>query len=177
MYVLYRSFRGYLQKYYHLLNCIQLFILMAYNIFCEDIFFIKLFFSVVFVISMLLFSFQYNLDTSFDAGGSVSIGLTATTIVSQWTWAATLLQSSTVASKVSRPIIKVSIIKSKWCSNQYSMNNSSCIGWLMVSTRISTQTCADTRGRSQNTLILYKSTRVTSRMHRMYRMYTSRMYT
>lgn len=41
-----------------------------------------------------------NLDTSFDAGGKVSVGLTATTIVSQWTWAATLLQSSTVASKV-----------------------------------------------------------------------------
>jgi Na+/proline symporter len=40
-----------------------------------------------------------NLDTAFDAGGSVSIGLTATTIVSQWTWSATLLQSSTVASK------------------------------------------------------------------------------
>ena len=41
-----------------------------------------------------------NLDTAFDAGGKVSIGLTATTIVSQWTWTATLLQSSTVASKV-----------------------------------------------------------------------------
>ena len=40
-----------------------------------------------------------NLDTAFDAGGKVSIGLTATTIVSQWTWTATLLQSSTVASK------------------------------------------------------------------------------
>ena len=43
-----------------------------------------------------------NLDTAFDAGGKVSIGLTATTIVSQWTWSATLLQSSTVASKVKR---------------------------------------------------------------------------
>ena len=42
-----------------------------------------------------------NLDTSFDAGGNVSIGLTATTIVSQWTWAATLLQSSNVGTKVS----------------------------------------------------------------------------
>ena len=41
-----------------------------------------------------------NLDTAFDAGGKVSIGLTATTIVSQWTWTATLLQSSTVASRV-----------------------------------------------------------------------------
>ncbi|XP_076358108.1 uncharacterized protein LOC143250870 [Tachypleus tridentatus] len=40
-----------------------------------------------------------NLDTTFDAGGKVSVGLTATTIVSQWTWSATLLQSSTVASK------------------------------------------------------------------------------
>merc|ERR1740128_557828 len=40
-----------------------------------------------------------NLDTAFDAGGKVSIGLPATTIVSQWTWSATLLQSSTVASK------------------------------------------------------------------------------
>lgn len=40
------------------------------------------------------------LDTDFDAGGRVSLGLTATTIVSQWTWAATLLQSSTVAAKV-----------------------------------------------------------------------------
>lgn len=39
-----------------------------------------------------------NLDTAFDAGGKVSIGLTATTIVSQWTWSATLLQSSTVSS-------------------------------------------------------------------------------
>ena len=42
-----------------------------------------------------------NVDTSFDAGGNVSIGLTATTIVSQWTWAATLLQSSNVGTKVS----------------------------------------------------------------------------
>ncbi|PIK48507.1 putative urea-proton symporter DUR3 [Apostichopus japonicus] len=42
---------------------------------------------------------QVMLDTDFDAGGQVSLGLTATTIVSQWTWAATLLQSSTVAAK------------------------------------------------------------------------------
>ena len=47
-----------------------------------------------------------NLDTAFDAGGKVSIGLTATTIVSQWTWSATLLQSSTVASKVRNLIFK-----------------------------------------------------------------------
>ena len=48
-----------------------------------------------------------NLDTAFDAGGKVSIGLTATTIVSQWTWSATLLQSSTVASKVSENIFVI----------------------------------------------------------------------
>ncbi|XP_076358107.1 uncharacterized protein LOC143250869 isoform X2 [Tachypleus tridentatus] len=40
-----------------------------------------------------------NLDTTFDAGGKVSIGLTATTIVSQWTWSVTFIHSSTVASK------------------------------------------------------------------------------
>ena len=43
---------------------------------------------------------QDNIDTDFDAGGKVSVGLTATTIVSQWIWAATLLQSSAVGSKV-----------------------------------------------------------------------------
>ncbi|CAD5123308.1 DgyrCDS11664 [Dimorphilus gyrociliatus] len=42
---------------------------------------------------------QKNIDSSFDAGGKVSTGLTATTLVSQWTWAATLLQSSAVAAK------------------------------------------------------------------------------
>ena len=47
--------------------------------------------------------FQENLDNAFDAGGKVAMGLTATTLVSQWTWAATLLQSSTVASKVTPP--------------------------------------------------------------------------
>ncbi|KAI0221152.1 Urea-proton symporter DUR3, partial [Lamellibrachia satsuma] len=46
-----------------------------------------------------VFFFQDNIDTDFDAGGKVSVGLTATTIVSQWIWAATLLQSSAVGSK------------------------------------------------------------------------------
>ena len=44
---------------------------------------------------------QNELDTSFDAGGKVNAGLTATTIVSQWTWVATIVYSSTVATKVS----------------------------------------------------------------------------
>ncbi|GAU91254.1 hypothetical protein RvY_03547-1 [Ramazzottius varieornatus] len=42
---------------------------------------------------------QNSAETAFDAGGSISGGLTGATIVAQWTWAATLLQSSNVASK------------------------------------------------------------------------------
>ena len=41
----------------------------------------------------------------------MSIGLTATTIVSQWTWSATLLQSSTVASKVRTVRCKVKSVR------------------------------------------------------------------
>ena len=40
------------------------------------------------------------MDESFDAGGKVSSGLIATTIVSHWTWAASLLQSTAVTAKV-----------------------------------------------------------------------------
>ncbi|XP_021366508.1 urea-proton symporter DUR3-like [Mizuhopecten yessoensis] len=65
------------------------------------------FFGVFFVVLAVAFNFirkniyhdKNSLDVAFDAGGKVNIGLTSTTIVSQWTWAATLLQSSTVASK------------------------------------------------------------------------------
>ncbi|XP_074654736.1 uncharacterized protein LOC141908541 [Tubulanus polymorphus] len=51
------------------------------------------------VVRKHVFNDEDDLDTAFDAGGKVTVGLTATTIVSQWTWAATLLQSSAVASK------------------------------------------------------------------------------
>jgi len=44
--------------------------------------------------------YQASIDVNFDAGGKISSGLIATTIVSQWTWAATLLQSTSVTSKV-----------------------------------------------------------------------------
>ena len=64
-----------------------------------------------------------NLDTAFDAGGKVSIGLTATTIVSQWTWSATLLQSSTVASKVR---IYTSAEEKRACS----LADTACLGFL-----------------------------------------------
>ncbi|CAH1784663.1 unnamed protein product [Owenia fusiformis] len=50
-------------------------------------------------IRRVIYNDKDSLDTCFDAGGTVSSGLTAATIVSQWTWAATLLQSCTVASK------------------------------------------------------------------------------
>lgn len=54
------------------------------------------------ILDSIIFYFflQNSLDVSFDAGGNVNAGLTATTLVSQWTWAATLLQSATVGSKV-----------------------------------------------------------------------------
>ena len=52
------------------------------------------------VISAQVALCKYMFITNRIVGGSVSIGLTATTIVSQWTWSATLLQSTTVASKV-----------------------------------------------------------------------------
>ncbi|XP_072174249.1 uncharacterized protein [Diadema setosum] len=51
------------------------------------------------VIRRVIYHDKAMLDVSFDAGGRVSVGLTATTIVSQWTWAATLLQSTTVATQ------------------------------------------------------------------------------
>ena len=40
------------------------------------------------------------MDAMFDAGGKVSAGTIATTIVANWTWAATLLQSTSVTTKV-----------------------------------------------------------------------------
>ncbi|OQV24878.1 Urea-proton symporter DUR3 [Hypsibius exemplaris] len=40
-----------------------------------------------------------SIETAFEGGGAVSGGLTASVIVAQWTWAATLLQSTNVASR------------------------------------------------------------------------------
>ncbi|XP_055343852.1 uncharacterized protein LOC129591971 isoform X2 [Paramacrobiotus metropolitanus] len=51
------------------------------------------------VIRKYVYRDKNSIETAFDAGGSISGGLTAATIVAQWTWAATLLQSSNVASK------------------------------------------------------------------------------
>jgi len=44
----------------------------------------------------------HNLDTAFDAGGRVTVSLTAVTVTSQMLWPADFLQSATVASKVFR---------------------------------------------------------------------------
>lgn len=41
-----------------------------------------------------------NLDTAFDAGGNVSLSLTAVTVASQLVWPADLLQSATVTSRI-----------------------------------------------------------------------------
>ena len=86
--------------------CLETIILLSEQYFCSAAFFIS---RVIFhsdwppsvpQVRKYVYHDADNLDTAFDAGGKVSIGLTATTIVSQWTWSATLLQSSTVASKV-----------------------------------------------------------------------------
>ncbi|CAF0718552.1 unnamed protein product [Brachionus calyciflorus] len=51
------------------------------------------------VIQKKKFKSKATLATTFNAGGSMSISLLASTIVSQWTWAASLLQSSTVGTQ------------------------------------------------------------------------------
>lgn len=46
---------------------------------------------------------KITLQTLFNAGGNMTISLLASTIVSQWTWAASLLQSTTVGTQVRTP--------------------------------------------------------------------------
>lgn len=43
---------------------------------------------------------KITLQTKFNAGGTMTVSLLASTIVSQWTWAASLLQSTTVGTQV-----------------------------------------------------------------------------
>lgn len=49
---------------------------------------------------------EHNLDTTFDAGGNVSLSLTAVTVASQLFWPGDILQSATLATKVSKVYIK-----------------------------------------------------------------------
>ena len=48
-----------------------------------------------------VFHDEHNFDTVFDAGGRVSVSLTAVTVTSQMLWPADFLQTQTLASKVS----------------------------------------------------------------------------
>ena len=43
---------------------------------------------------------SHNLDTVFDAGGKVSLGLTAVTVTSQMLWPSDFLQQATLMAKV-----------------------------------------------------------------------------
>ena len=53
------------------------------------------------VIRKYVFKDSHNLDTVFDAGGRVTLSLTAVTVTSQLLWPAAFLQSSTMLSTVS----------------------------------------------------------------------------
>jgi hypothetical protein len=47
---------------------------------------------------------SHGLDTVFDAGGKVTLGLTAVTVTSQMLWPADFLQSATIMSKVTNVV-------------------------------------------------------------------------
>ena len=47
---------------------------------------------------------SHSLDTVFDAGGKVTLGLTAVTVTSQMLWPADFLQSATIMSKVANVV-------------------------------------------------------------------------
>ena len=61
-----------------------------------------------------VFKDSHNLDTVFDAGGRVSLSLTAVTVTSQLLWPADFLQSSTYISKVSEDCILYALIYCIW---------------------------------------------------------------
>ena len=47
-----------------------------------------------------IFHDEHNLDTTFDAGGNVSLSLTAVTVASQLIWPGDILHSATLTAKV-----------------------------------------------------------------------------
>ena len=47
-----------------------------------------------------IFHDEHNLDTTFDAGGNVSLSLTAVTVASQLFWPGDILHSATLTTKV-----------------------------------------------------------------------------
>ena len=63
----------------------------------------SLFLAIIYnLIRKYVFKDSDNLDTTFDAGGKVSMSLTAVTVASQLLWPGDLLQSATVAIKVGK---------------------------------------------------------------------------
>ncbi len=56
------------------------------------------------------YSKKDTLATKFNAGGNMSISMLSSTIVSQWTWAASLLQSTSVGTNV-RNRVEINIKK------------------------------------------------------------------
>lgn len=57
---------------------------------------------VHFAVRRYIYRDAHSLDTVFDAGGNVTIGLTAVTVTSQLLWPADFLQSATIMSKVKK---------------------------------------------------------------------------
>lgn len=57
-----------------------------------------------------VFHDEHNLDTTFDAGGNVSLSLTAVTVASQLFWPGDILHSATLSTKVILNSLILSII-------------------------------------------------------------------
>ena len=49
-----------------------------------------------------IFHDEHNLDTTFDAGGNVTLSLTAVTVASQLIWPGDILHSATLTAKVTQ---------------------------------------------------------------------------
>ncbi|KAH3838850.1 hypothetical protein DPMN_112266 [Dreissena polymorpha] len=51
------------------------------------------------ILALHIFHDEHNLDTTFDAGGNVSLSLTAVTVASQLIWPGDILHSATLTAK------------------------------------------------------------------------------
>lgn len=57
-----------------------------------------------------IFHDEHNLDTTFDAGGNVSLSLTAVTVASQLFWPGDILHSATLTTKVYLLMAKMPVL-------------------------------------------------------------------
>lgn len=57
-----------------------------------------------------IFHDEHNLDTTFDAGGNVSLSLTAVTVASQLFWPGDILHSATLTTKVNVLMIEMPVL-------------------------------------------------------------------